>query len=307
VLAPSTLVARSATAQRATPASGVGATPAASLLPTSGDSVATPPAPGAGTEVRRPPPSWWTPIASAVAPGAGQALLGQNRWVAYAAAEAYSLARYATDARDGRRQRDRYRALARDVARAGFGGELPDGSFDYYERMEHYARSGVYDQGRGGPLLPEGDTTTSNGALWLLARQTYWEDPTIVPPFESAAYRSAIDLYTRRAVRPDYLWSWSGAPLEQDAFRTDISRSNAAFRRSVEDLGAVLANHVLSTVDAYVSPPKGTERRRLRGRGRRSLRPFRASLGVADRDPRAAAWTRMSPHAGSPYAVNDDA
>jgi hypothetical protein len=198
-------------------------------------------------------PSWWTPLTSSVAPGSGQAILGQNRWIAYAATEAYVLARYAADAREGRRQRDRYRALARDVARAGFGGDRPDGSFDYYERMEHYARSGAYDQGGGASIVPEGDTTTSNGALWLLARQTYWDNPEIMPPPESEAYRSAIDLYTTRAIRPAYLWSWQDAPLEHDVFRTDIGRSNAAFRRSVEDLGAVLANHLLSTVDAYVT------------------------------------------------------
>ena len=254
LVASSTLVAP-LLAQRAERAAGVERTPA-----TSAPNDLSVLVPGEGADVARSSgtapldkPTWWTPLASTLAPGAGQAVLRQNRWIAYAAVEAYSLARYASDARDGRRQRDRYRRLARDVARASFGGERPDGSFDYYERMEHYARSGVYDQGTGGALVPEGDTTTSNGALWLLARQTYWSDPTVVPPMESEAYQSALALYTKRAIRPAYLWSWAGAPLEYDVFHSDIARSNAAVRRSVEDLGAVLANHLLSTVDAYVT------------------------------------------------------
>jgi hypothetical protein len=237
-------------AQRLADASGIGVRPIAPAEAPDGFTADTMPA---GRQARAHAPSWWTPLTSAVVPGSGQAILGQNRWVAYAAAEAYILARYAADAREGRRQRNHYRALARDVARAKFGGTRPDGSFDYYERMEHYAQSGAYDMGSGGALVPESDTTTSNGALWLLARETYWDDPNVMPPPQSEAYRSSLDLYERRAIRPAYLWSWQDAPLEQDVFRNDIGRSNAAFRRSVEDLGAVLANHLLSTVDAYVT------------------------------------------------------
>jgi hypothetical protein len=41
--------------------------------------------------------------------------------------------------------------------------------------------------------------------------------------------------------------------FEQDAFRSTISRSNAASRRKSAALGFLLANHVLSALDAFVS------------------------------------------------------
>ena len=197
--------------------------------------------------------SWWTPLASAALPGSGQLLLRQDRFVAYAAVEAYAWLRYAADLREGRRQRTAYRALADEVARAFFADAKPRGSFDYYERMEAFVESGVYDRFPGGALEPELDANTFNGSLWLLARRTYWSDPDDPPEPESEAYQRAIEFYRSRAVRPEFRWSWRNAQLEQDVFRRTIDRSNDAFRRSVTDLGIVLANHVLSTVDAFVS------------------------------------------------------
>ena len=196
---------------------------------------------------------WWTPLASAALPGAGQAVLGQDRFVAYMAVEAYFWLRFFADRREGLRQRDAYRGLANDVARAWFSGDKPDGDFEYYERMEHFIESGVYDVIPGGTLEPETDTTTFNGSLWLLARRTYWTDPELPPERESPAYLRAEALYRGRAVLPAYRWSWRDAQLEQDIYRRTISQSNEAFRQAVQDLGVVLANHVLSTVDAYVA------------------------------------------------------
>lgn len=192
-------------------------------------------------------------MASALVPGSGQAILGQDRFVAYLAIETFALIRYSADLREGRRQRRAYRELARDVARAYFSASRPDGDFEYYERMQHWVESGVYDMEPGGELQPERDATTFNGDAWLLARQTYWADPEAPPPVDSPAYQSAIEFYERRAIRPDYRWSWRNAQLEQDLFARSISSSNAAFRRSVQDLGIIIANHALSTVDAYVT------------------------------------------------------
>lgn len=197
--------------------------------------------------------SWWTPLASAALPGSGQLLLRQDRFVAYAALEAYAWLRYASDLREGRRQQAAYRALADEVARAFFADAKLRGPFDYYERMEQFVESGVFDRFPGGTLEPELDSDTFNGSLWLLARRTYWSDPDAPPDPESEAYQRAIAFYISRAVRPEFRWSWRDAQLEQDVFRRTIDRSNEAFRRSVTDLGIVLANHFLSTVDAFVS------------------------------------------------------
>lgn len=198
--------------------------------------------------------SWWPPVASAVLPGAGQYALRQDRALAYLAFEAFAWVQYGVALRDGGRQRTAYRELARTVARAYFGGERPVGDFEYYERMEHFVESGAFDlDPSDGQLEPERDEATFNGSVWLLARQTYWEDPATSPPAASRAYRDAVAFYERRAIRPEYRWSWRNAQLEQDLFRRTINASNDAYRQSVQYLGAVIANHVLSTVDAYVT------------------------------------------------------
>lgn len=202
----------------------------------------------------------WAPLASAALPGSGQALLGQQRFLPYLALEGYAWLQLLADSREGRRQRDAYRKLARTVARAPFSAVTPSGGWEYYERMEHFVESGVYDADPGGLLQPEPDTTTYNGSVWLLARQTYWADPGASPPPASAAFESAMVFYRQRAVTPEFRWSWRNAELEQDVFRRTIAQSNDAYRRAAHDLAVVIANHVLSTVDAYVTV-------RLRGRG----------------------------------------
>lgn len=197
---------------------------------------------------------WWTPLASAVVPGAGQARLGQDRFVAYAAMEGYLWIRYLTDARAGGAARRRYRDLALRVSRSQFPGPKPVGDFEYYERMEDWVASGAFDLDPGTDgVQPESDTTTYNGALWLLARRTYWAAPNAPPPPGSAPESAAMAFYLRSAVRPEFAWSWRGAPLQHDEYRGRIRASNEAFRRAAHDIGAVLANHLLSTVDAYVS------------------------------------------------------
>jgi hypothetical protein len=208
------------------------------------------PVPGLGG---RAPAPLWAPLASFVVPGLGQAAMRQDRLVAYLSLEAFAWLQYANDLAEGKRRRGEYRRLAHDVARAYFSEERPVGSFDYYERMEHYVESGVFEVEAGGALDPEPDTLTYNGFIWQLARQTYWDDPDVPPDPTSPAYANALEFYRRRAVTPEYRWSWRGAQLEQDLFRRTIARSNDAFRRSVSDLGLVLANHVLSAVDASIS------------------------------------------------------
>jgi len=211
------------------------------------------------------PAAWWAPVASAALPGAGQLALKQDRFVAYLAVEGLAWLQYASNRREGRRQQRAYRDLARTVARAGFGGALPAGDFDYYERMEHFVESGAFDAVPDGAIDPEEDPSTYNGSLWLLARQTYWADPTLPPARDSDAYQNAIAFYTRRAVKPEYRWSWRDAQLEQDVFRQTIERSNDAFRRSVLDLGVVIANHVLSTIDSYITVRLSAHRERRLG------------------------------------------
>jgi hypothetical protein len=196
---------------------------------------------------------WWAPIASAVMPGTGQARLGQDRFVGYMAVEGFLWIRYLTDRRAGIDARNAYRDIAMRVSRAGFPGPKPQGNFEYYERMEHWIASGSYDSDPGAGFAPETDTTTFNGKMWSIARTTYWSDPRTPPPVGSAAYEAAINFYQQNAVTDDFAWSWRNAPLHQDVYRRSVRASNNGFRHAAEDIGAVIANHVLSTVDAYIS------------------------------------------------------
>ena len=197
---------------------------------------------------------WWAPLASAALPGAGQAQLDQDRFVGYLAIEGFLWIRYLSDRRAGIRQRDAFRDVALRVSRAPFSGPKPQGDFEYYERMEHWIASGVYDTDPlSAGLDPESDSTTFNGAMWLLARRTYWTRPDTPPPPGSPAYLAALAFYSQAAIRPDFQWSWRTARLEQDIYRRHIKESNDAFRHAIQDVGVVIANHVLSTVDAYIS------------------------------------------------------
>lgn len=196
----------------------------------------------------------WAILASAIVPGGGQVLLRQRRAIVYVALEAFALSSYNSHTRVARRTRNEYRSLASDVARSPFSASRPVGDFDYYERMEHFASSGVFDLGGGaGVLQPEVDSTTFNGATWLLARRTYWKNPFQPPERGSAEWTRAEQFYLQRAVRPEYRWSWAGADGEYSRFRQLIRRSNEGYRSAVADLGVALGNHVLSAIDASVS------------------------------------------------------
>jgi hypothetical protein len=228
---------------------------AASAMPWNGRGDVMPPATvfPLAPAARRPPEPWQPVAASALLPGAGQLALGQWRAVIYAAIEGFGWVQHARYGADARRQRDRYRALARDVARAPFGGDRPVGDFAYYERMESYVASGAYDRVPGGALEPEQDPATFNGATWALARQTYWADPDVTPDPSSAAYRDALAFYQRRAAAPAYFWTWEGASMAHAEFRASLQRSNDASRLAGVALAVLIANHVGSAVDAAIS------------------------------------------------------
>ena len=207
--------------------------------------------PGMLPRLERPP--WWAPLASAAVPGGGQAALGQNRWLPYLALEVWAWLQYIDVRREGGRRRREYQLLARDVARSRFPGPYPVGDFEYYEHMLKNPESGDFDLLAGGDIDPETDTTTYNGRRWLDARRLFWEDPDSAPPPGSPAYASALDFYETNAIRTEYRWSWHLAKVEYDVFRRTIVRSNVAYKRSVEYLGIIIANHALSAVDAFVT------------------------------------------------------
>lgn len=196
---------------------------------------------------------WLRPVASLVAPGMGQLMARQDRGLIYLAAEAFVLSRFIQLSHDAHRGANRYRDLAYMVARRGYTVSRRDTVFEYYETMERFANSGEFDLDPGPALSPEDDPTTYNGSVWLLARRTFWSDPNTPPPPTAPEYQLALQFYRGHAVGPDFRWSWSGATLEQQEFRATIRSSDDAFRHAQGQLGVLLANHLVSAVDALIS------------------------------------------------------
>jgi len=196
---------------------------------------------------------WWAPAASALVPGTGQFLLKQQRSVAYAVAEGFLVVQALAARRDERRDRERFRTLASDIARASFGGSRPIGPWSYYEHLEKFAASGSYDLVPGGVVDPETDESTYNGSRWLLARETFWANPDVTPALGSIEYTRALNAYIREAVTDEYRWSWRDASLQQDVYRQTITSANRSAQRVNNVIGLIGANHLASLVDAYVS------------------------------------------------------
>ncbi len=201
--------------------------------------------------------SWVRPVVSLLVPGGGQLLARQERGVAYLAAEVWVIARAVALDQRGRRDRERYQDLAFRVARRRYSNLRRDGPFTYYESMERYVESGVYDADTGPAFLPEPDTSTFNGSLWLLARRTFLADPESLPAPTSPAYQAALGFYQAHAVPPAFQWTWRDARLEQDVFRQTIRASDEAFRSATNYLGALVVNHLISAVDALIAVRRG--------------------------------------------------
>ncbi len=208
----------------------------------------------AGAQQQEPSPSIFVrPLASLLAPGTGQLLAHQDSGAVYLAAEVYLVSRFLQLDHEAMAEARRFQDLAFDVARRSYVPMRRDTIFEYYEQMERFAESGSYDTDPGPAFVPEADSLTYNGAVWLLARRTFWEDPNVSPDPTSPPYWRALQFYQARAVGPNYLWSWRNHSLEHEVFRDYIKRSDTAFRRAQNQIGLLLANHVLSAVDALIS------------------------------------------------------
>ena len=193
------------------------------------------------------------PLASLLVPGTGQLLAHQDRGAVYLAAEVYLVSRFLQLDHEAMLEARRFQSLAFDVARRSYLPVRRDTIFEYYEQMERFAESGSYDGDPGPAFVPEADPQTYNGAVWRLARRTFWENPDVPPDPTSPEYWRALQFYQARAVGPNFQWSWRDHSLEREVFRDYIKRSDTAFRRAQNQVGLLLANHVLSAVDALIS------------------------------------------------------
>jgi hypothetical protein len=143
-----------------------------------------------------------------------------------------------------------YRDLAWAAAR-GTPNPREEGDWAYYEAMGNWVRSGHFDlDDVHGGVQPETDATSYNGALWSLARDLYLPDggdPS------SPGYAKALAYYEQRAIHPPLVWDWGGRDDSMAMYRDLIHQSDEALRTATVVLGAVVANHLFSAVDAFVS------------------------------------------------------
>lgn len=218
---------------------------------------------------------------SLVLPGAGQAALGLKRWLVYGALELAFWGVHLEAAADYRRLATAYRDLAWEAARSPTGpAERVDGSFGYYETVSQYVTSGAYDRDPGAPgLQPEDDPATYNGTVWELARQLFLPGGTGDPG--TSAYDDALAYYEEKAAGPGFLWDWSGRLSELDRYRGIIRDADAEARVRATALGLVLANHMVSAVDALVvARLRGEAGVRLESRIHETPGPMRWDVGV---------------------------
>ncbi|CAN5779291.1 hypothetical protein BH23GEM10_BH23GEM10_12860 [soil metagenome] len=193
-------------------------------------------------------------LASAVVPGSAQYLAGDDRWVPYIAVEAWGWISYLQQRQAALDAQERYRQLAQ-VARRISGAVRRDTVFEYYEAMANPAwpASGAFDvePTREG-VQPERRRGTFNGDLWQLATALFIPGGGEAVP-GAPGYDAALAYYIARAIPPGYAWAWGASNLEQQVFADLITESDAAFRTATRFLGLILANHVVSAVDALVT------------------------------------------------------
>lgn len=194
-------------------------------------------------------------LLSAALPGAGQWYLGQNRWPAYLAVEAWAWLQFIDWRRKGHRLQGQYRDLAWFVARRVSTGRRTEAGWDYYEALTKFQSSGAYD---ADPLTagvqPEQDPRTFNGSIWVLAQEIYIpQDPEIPVDEGSEPYQQAFDYYMSRAYAPAFAWDWGSNTLHKEKYGILIREADEALRSSTGMIGVILANHLLSAVDALVS------------------------------------------------------
>jgi len=191
------------------------------------------------------------PFLSLMLPGVGQHTQGRGRKWVYAALEVAAWAYWVDRRGAGFSLRDEYRDVAWERARLQAGTRV-DGDFEYYERLTKWTRSGTYDRDPiGSGVQPEADPGSFNGSIWLRARQLFFSGRGDVPR-DDPAYAAALGYYEERAYRTEFLWDWSGAQGAQQEFAELISESDDRFRRATTALGVVLANHLISAVDAFL-------------------------------------------------------
>lgn len=191
-------------------------------------------------------------FASALVPGAGQHLLAQRRKWVYLALEVVGWVAYVDRRGAGNDLRDAYRDFAWEEARVQSDPRI-DGDWEYYETLTHWERSGLYDADPAAVgVQPESDPATYNGSIWELATKLFLPGGPGTPP-QDPSYQRALAYYEERGYGTEFLWDWTGTGGAQGEYVDLISASDRRYRQATNVLGAIIANHVVSAADAFLS------------------------------------------------------
>ena len=96
------------------------------------------------------------------------------------------------------------------------------------------------------------------------------------------ARRMALLYYQERAYPTEQGWDWQGNSVQMSRYRDLIEKSDESFRRSTVILGAVVANHLLSAVDGFLSSRLSSDSSLRFSSGIRPGRAFSAPDGSTD-------------------------
>jgi hypothetical protein len=112
---------------------------------------------------------------------------------------------------------------------------------------------GLFDADPQTPgIQPETDPATYNGSIWELASSLFLPGGPSTPPSDPG-YQRAIEYYSARGYSTEFLWDWTGTGGAQAEYGDIISESDSRYRQATNVLGVIIANHVVSSVDAYLS------------------------------------------------------
>jgi hypothetical protein len=203
---------------------------------------------------------------SALLPGSGQLYQGQNRGYAYIAAEVASIAGWVVFRNQGQDREDEFIDFAWVHARENVSSRNVRGSDEYYEHVEKWVKSGEFDTDRNYDLNdpftidPWTDQETFNGDAWRIATINFFEPDSLNELVGTRADSlAALQFYAERAFQNDFYWDWTknntvdNYRALQNEYKDQRDESNTAFQRATFSLVFLMANHVISVVDAFMS------------------------------------------------------